>query len=249
MNNIYLSVIIPAFNEEVRIAKTLNTVKRYLSEQNYRSEIIVVDDGSNDVTSEVVKVIDIYHSEFNELKPSQIIRNIKNVGKGFSVACGFLEARGQHVLLTDADMSTPINEVEKLFVEIKNGADLAVGSRHDLSNAEAKKPLIRQVLSFALYLICYFIGFSGVKDTQCGFKLYQSKAAKRLSSMQKIYGFGFDLEHLFLAQRLGYKVKEVPVNWSYQKGSKVNLFKDSVVMLFDLLRLSYIHRNIDSGKS
>lgn len=241
MTNVFLSIIIPAYNEEDRIAKTLDEVKDYLTQQTYRSEVIIVDDGSHDVTTEVIKVVDIYHSEFNEQKPSKIINNIKNVGKGFSVACGFIKARGEYILLMDADMATPISELDKLLNEVEQGADIAIGSRYKLKSTG--QPFIRKLMSFVLQLIKNAIGFNGIKDTQCGFKLYNAKIAKTLASLQKVYGFGFDLEHLYLAKKLHYRVSEIPVKWVHQEGSKVSPLKDGFLVFIDLIRLPFIHKN------
>lgn len=246
--DIYLSVIIPAYNEEQRIGETLHVVKEYLKDQPYKSEIIVVDDGSNDITTEVVKVVDVYQQEFSDQSPSHIMENLKNVGKGFSIARGFILARGKFVLFSDADLSTPIQEVEKLFDEIKNGYDVAVGSRRVAESVVEEKPFLRKVLSNGFAWCVGLLGVRGIKDTQCGFKLYTAEVARDVAMLQKIYGFGFDVEHLYIAQQLGYRICEVGVEWTHVEGSKINPLSDAAAMLLEILRIRLIHRDLSKQK-
>lgn len=245
---IYLSVIIPAFNEQERIADSLYTIKDYLSKQSYRSEIIVVDDGSSDLTMEIVKFIDIYGREIKEQEEGTLLENIKNVGKGFSVARGMIKARGKIILFSDADLSTPIEEVEKLLPHIEAGYSVVIGSRGLKDSIVEKKPFHRQIISNVLNLIVRFLAVSGIRDTQCGFKAYTRDAAQRVALLQRIYGFAFDIEHLYIAKKLGLRIKEVPVKWDHKDGSKVDLTKESIRMIFDMIKIRYIHRGL-KGKS
>jgi len=241
---VYLSVVIPAFNEEERIADSLYCVKDYLHTRPYRSEIIVVDDGSHDLTIEIVKFIDIYGEEIHEQEAGSLIENVKNVGKGFSIARGILRARGEIILTSDTDLSTPIEEVEKLLPYFSEGYSVVIGSRN-LPESEVKaKPFRRQFLSQIFNLCVRALVIKGVADTQCGFKAYRRDAAHRIALLQRVYGFGYDVEHLYLAQKLGYAIKEVPVKWQHRDGSKVNPFLDSVKMLRDLLRIRLMHRSL-----
>lgn len=243
-DEIYLSVVIPAYNEQERIADSLYRVKDYLREQPYRSEIIIVDDGSADLTTEVVKTIDIYEQEIHEQKPSAIMENVKNVGKGFSIARGLLKARGRIVLFTDADLSTPIEEVEKLLPHFEGGAAMVIGSRKTADAIVEKKPLLRRLMSKTLNALVQLFAVPGIADTQCGFKAYRREAAHRLATLQRIYGFAFDMEHLYIARRLGLRIKEVGVRWTHCEGSKVHPIRDSYRMFRDMLKIRFLHRKL-----
>jgi dolichyl-phosphate beta-glucosyltransferase len=248
-SDIYLSVIIPAYNEQERIADSLYRVKAYLSAQAYRSEIIVVDDGSADLTTEVVKTIDIYGKEIHEQAPGELMENIKNVGKGFSIARGLLKARGQIVLFTDADLSTPIEEVEKLLPHFESGNAIVIGSRKAADSIVESKPLLRRIMSKTLNLFVQFLTVPGIQDTQCGFKAYRRETAHRLAILQRIYGFAFDMEHLYIARRLGLTIKEVGVRWVHCEGSKVHPVRDSYRMFRDMLKIRFIHRKLRPAKA
>jgi dolichyl-phosphate beta-glucosyltransferase len=241
---IFLSVIIPAYNEQERIADSLYKVKEYLSAQPYRSEIIVVDDGSADLTTEVVKTIDIYGKEIHEQPPGELMENIKNVGKGFSIARGLLKARGEIVLFTDADMSTPIEEIEKLLPHFDTGNAIVIGSRKAADAIVEKKPVLRRIMSKTLNLFVQMLTVPGIKDTQCGFKAYRRETAHRLAILQRVYGFAFDMEHLYIARRLGLQIKEVGVRWIHCEGSKVHPIRDSYRMFRDMVKIRFYHRKL-----
>ena len=240
----HLSVIIPAYNEQTRIADSLYIIKEYLSNQPYRSEMIVVDDGSNDLTTEIVKFIDIYGKEQLEHAEGTLIENHKNVGKGYSIAKGMLRASGDIVLFLDADHSTHIGEVEKLFPYFDLGFDVVIGSRNLKNSIVEKKPWYRNLLSGMFNLAVRLISVSGIRDTQCGFKAYRREVAHEIAKQQRIYGFGFDVEHLYIAQKSGFKIKEVAIEWKHCDGSKVDPIKDSFLMFLDLLRIRWIHRTL-----
>ncbi len=238
----YLSLIIPAYNEQNRIADSLYKVKDYLAQQPFRSEIIVVDDGSRDLTTEVVKFIDIYGKETKEQDEGQLMENIKNVGKGFSIARGMIKASGEIVMFSDADLSTPIEEIEKLLPWFDKGYDVVIGSRKLADSEVEKKPWYRDVMSLIFNLAVQTISVPGIKDTQCGFKAYRREAAQRIALLQRIYGFGFDVEHLYIARKQGFKIKEVAVKWEHMDGSKISPVKDSIRMFTDLLKIRWLHR-------
>lgn len=239
----YLSVIIPAYNEQSRIADSLYEIKDYLSALPYRSEIIVVDDGSNDLTTEIVKFIDIYGKEINEHEVGTLMENHKNVGKGYSIARGMMRASGDIVLFTDADLSTPIRELKKLLICFDEGYDVVIGSRNMLDSLVEKKPWYRNVMSGLFNVAVRLISINGISDTQCGFKAYRREVAHEVARRQRIYGFGFDVEHLYIAKKLGYKIKEVGVEWHHKEGSKVDPLPDSITMFLDLLRIRWLHRS------
>ena len=240
----YLSVIIPAYNEQSRIADSLYEIKDYLSEQPYRSEIIVVDDGSNDLTTEIVKFIDIYGKEINEHDEGTLMENHKNVGKGYSIARGMMRASGDIILFTDADLSTPISEVPKLLACFDEGYDVAIGSRNMQDSKVEKKPWYRNLMSSLFNSAVRLISIRGINDTQCGFKAYRREVAHQVATLQRIYGFGFDVEHLYIAKKSGYKIKEVGVEWHHKEGSTVDPLPDAITMFLDLLRIRWLHRSL-----
>jgi len=231
----YLSVIIPAYNEEKRLPKTLEEIDKYLSKQNYDYEILAVNDGSKDKTVEVAKSL--------LLK----IRNLKvtgykvNQGKGYAVRFGMLEARGDYRIFTDADNSTSIDQVEKMWPEFEKGYDIVIGSR-DVKGAilDPPQPWLRQLIlgeGFKL-LRKIIVGLWGIEDTQCGFKCFKGKVIEDVFPKCKINRFAFDPEFLIIAKKLGYKIKEIPVYWRNDPESKVK-FKWMVNMGLDLLKIRW----------
>jgi dolichyl-phosphate beta-glucosyltransferase len=226
----YLSVVIPAYNEEVRIVPTIGAIAAHVCTLGFPWELIVSDDGSRDQTAQVVEEL--------ALANLRLIRAPKNEGKGSAVRRGMLAARGNYVLFDDADNSTPIEEVEKVLNKLQyEGYDVAVGSRAADGAAEASKGFVRQTMSNGLRWIVA-AGFRiGVRDTQCGFKLFTRDAAQRLYHAQTIDGFSFDLEILYLADKFGYRIAEVPVAWVDAPGSKVDPAKEVRRFLRDLVKI------------
>jgi dolichyl-phosphate beta-glucosyltransferase len=229
----YLSVIIPAYNEEKRLPKTLEEIDKYLRTKTYDYEILVVNDGSKDKTVEVVE----------SLKPK--IKNLKvtgyekNRGKGYAVRFGMLEAKGDYRLFTDADDSTSIDQVEKIWPCFEKGFDIVIGSR-DVKGAvlSPSQPFLRKIIlgeGFKLYRKI-IIGLWGIEDTQCGFKCFTKKAAENIFPKCRIDRFAFDPEILVIAKKLGYKIKEIPVYWKNDPESKVK-FKSVFKMALDLIKI------------
>lgn len=242
-NKNHVSLVIPVFNEQERIAKTLYSVKDYLSNQNYTSDVMIIDDGSNDLTSEVVRVVDIYSEEVKAQDSGVLVENVKNVGKGYSIAKGLLMAKGDIIVFTDADCSTPIDEMDKLIRKINEGNDVVIGSRNLSSSNVQNRPPMRAALSRGFNLIANALGVMSVSDSQCGFKAYRREVARDVANRQSTYGFCFDVEHIHLANKLGYKVAEVPVSWTHDDGSTLSLLRDSLSMFIDLLKIRWVHRN------
>jgi len=228
----HLSIIIPAYNEEKRLPKTLREIDKYLRQQNYESEIIVVSDGSTDRTVEITK------SLMGEIKNLRVIDFKENRGKGFGVRQGMLEAKGEFRLFTDADNSTPIEQIEKMWPWFEKKYDIIIGSR-DIEGAILDPPqspfrrFLGETFGFLTNLI---VGTWGIADTQCGFKCFTKKAAEDIFPKCKIDRFAFDPEFLIIAKKLGYKIKEFPVYWKNDPETKVKL-KGMVKMLIDLFKI------------
>ena len=230
----YLSIIVPAYNEEKRLPKTLLDMDKYLRKQKYEYEIIVINDGSSDKTVEKVKKLK------SEIKGLKLIDNKKNHGKGFVVRQGLLKAKGKIRLFSDADNSTSIDQIEKVFPWIKKGFDIVIGSR-DAKGAvlDPPQPLFRMFLGNAFNLMVQItVGLWGVWDTQCGFKALTAKAANKILPKCKIDRWAFDPEILVIGKKLGYKIKEIPVVWRNDINSKVK-FKGVVRMAIDLLKIRW----------
>jgi dolichyl-phosphate beta-glucosyltransferase len=224
-----ISVIIPAYNEQDRIAPTLRSVSRYFRTRGTSVEIIVVDDGSRDGTSDMVTEMS---AEMGELR---LIRLAANSGKGCAVRTGVVNALGGRIVFADADGATPIEEIVRLEAALDAGADVAIGSRaKHQDGVRVKAKLYRRVMGRAYHALVSLLTVSGIEDTQCGFKLFQAPVAQDLFCRMRMNGFSFDVEVLMMAQRGGYSIAEVPVNWTHQPGSRVNLVTDSVRMARDL---------------
>lgn len=242
MSRPYLSVVIPAYNEALRIGATLEKVREYLATRNYETELIVVDDGSTDGTPELLRDFAARHPGM------RVLGNDPNRGKGFSVRRGVLEANGEMVLFTDADLSAPIEETNKLLAALEaDRADAAVGSRAlNRRLIGIAQPWYRVQAGKVFNLIVRAITGVKIHDTQCGLKLFRTRpdptvtgAARRAFELQRVTGFGFDPEVLFLIERLGGKVVEVPVRWNDNPATKVHFLQDSTRMFLDLVRLRW----------
>lgn len=236
VNDPELSIIIPCFNEENRLGRSLDQIVGFLQKGHYSFEIIVVDDGSRDRTSAVAE-------EKLTGFPHRILQERRNRGKGQAVKRGMLEAKGKYLLFTDADLSTPIEEAERLIHSLKNGFDVAIGSRGlRESQVEVHQNWLRETLGKIYNQIARLFIFKGISDSQCGFKCFPREVAREIFRAQKLKGFSFDAETIYLAQRRGYRVAEVPVIWRNSPKSRVRLLTDSWKMLIDLVRIPWIHR-------
>jgi dolichyl-phosphate beta-glucosyltransferase len=224
-----ISVVIPAYNEEARLAPTLIETLQYFDAGNVSAEIIVVDDGSQDGTSALVLQLASDHDEV------RLIRLAANRGKGHAVRSGVVNARGQYVLFADADGSTPIAEIERLRSAIDRGAAIAIGSRAVASaEVQVRARWYRRVIGRIFHSLVSVLTVRGIKDTQCGFKMLRAEIAHDLFSRMRMDGFSFDVELLMMANRRGYSVTELPVNWTHRPGSRVSLILDSLRMARDL---------------
>ncbi len=229
MSEPYLSIVVPAYNEEQRIEATVRKLCAYAAAQPHGVEVIVVEDGSTDATAAVV-------SRFPEVR---LIHLEPNHGKGHAVRHGVLNASGKFVLFTDADLSSPIEEVGALFAAIEAaGADAAIGSRalrRELIGV--RQPIFRDYSGRCYNLLVQMFTGLRLHDTQCGFKLFRMATTRRAFELQRIDGFGFDVELLFLIAKLGGKIVEVPVRWNHDPLTKVSFPRDAIRMLGDLIRV------------
>ncbi len=229
----FLSVVIPAYNEEARLEECLHRVSEYLRGRHLSFECVVVDDGSTDRTAAIAGSVGEAAPQF------RLLRNESNRGKGFAVRRGMLEAAGRYVLLTDTDLSTPIEEIEKLELYVVDGPyQLAIGSR-DLagSRVEVQQSAVRENSGKLFNWFVRRLLKLPFRDTQCGFKLFTAQAAREIFSRVRTEHFSFDVESLLIGRLLGYEIKEVPVVWRHDAGSKVRFFADGTRMILDLLRI------------
>jgi dolichyl-phosphate beta-glucosyltransferase len=227
----YLSIIIPAYNEERRIVRTLSETFDYLSAQKYESEVIVVNDGSSDRTAEKALAF--------ESPRLRLLENPGNRGKGYSVRNGMLRAKGEIALFYDADLATPTSEIVKVIGPIaEDRCDVVFGSRAiNRSLIGTHQSAMREKIGQAFNLIQYLFTKLDFKDTQCGFKAFRLKAARSIFPLQRIDGFGFDPEILYIAQKQGWRLLETPVRWNHVEGSKINPIGASIEMLFDVISI------------
>jgi glycosyltransferase involved in cell wall biosynthesis len=228
------SIIIPAYNESERIGETLRRVLAHVAQQHWRTEVVVVNDGSRDDTAEVVRGFAHDHPAV------RLVENPGNRGKGYSVRHGMLEAHGDVLLFSDADLSSPIQEAEKLFAALRNGADLAIGSRWMQRELQTERqPVYRQLFGRIFNLLLRLILGLKYKDTQCGFKAFTRRAAQNIFPRQRIERWGFDPEILFLANQSGLVTREVPVEWAHDERSKINPLTDGTKMFLEMLRVRW----------
>jgi dolichyl-phosphate beta-glucosyltransferase len=229
-----LSIVIPAYNEGTRLSPTLDRVLDFVRQQNWDAEVIVVDDGSRDDTADLVR----HYSERNGIV--RLVQNPGNHGKGYSVRNGVLNAQGSIVLFTDADLSSPIEEAPKLLQAIQAGADVAIGSRWLRSELQTQRQSVaRQIMGRGFNVLLRVLLRLDFKDTQCGFKAFRRSAAKTLFPLQKIEGWGFDPEILFLACKMGLKVAEVPVVWAHDEGTRIHPLADGSKMVLEMMRIRW----------
>lgn len=240
--NVYLSVVIPAYNEEKRLPPSLDAISAYLRTKDFAWEIVVVDDGSSDRTVELAEAL---------LKdtPHRVLRNPYNMGKALTVKNGLEQSFGKIALFTDSDLSTPIEEVDKLLAALEHGADVAIGSRQmPGSIIETHQPWYRELAGKAFGLLNRTILDHGIYDTQCGFKAFTRDAIAAILPLQKVTDWAFDAELMLIAHRLGLKVAQLPVRWIDSPDTKVKMIVDGPKMVLDLFRIRWIHRRLQTGR-
>ncbi len=228
------SFVLPAYNEAARISATLQKILAFTTECNWNAELIVVNDGSTDNTAEIVRQMAVQNPML------RLIQNPGNRGKGFSVRNGMLHAQGEILLFSDADLSSPIEEAPKLFAAIKQGADVAIGSRWLQPELQTtRQPLTRQIFGRLFNLALRVILGLQFKDTQCGFKAFSRRSADLVFPLQKVERWGFDPEILYLARMSGLKIEEVPVRWAHREGGAIHPLRDGIRMLGEMLKIRW----------
>jgi glycosyltransferase involved in cell wall biosynthesis len=228
------SIVLPAYNEGERIGATIENILAFAAQRSWRIELIVVNDGSSDDTAEVVQ-------RCAATRPGvRLLQNPGNHGKGYSVRHGMLQAQGEILMFSDADLSSPIAEAEKLFTAIAGGADVAIGSRWLRTELQVRRqPLYRQLLGRVFNLALRLILGLQFEDTQCGFKAFTRNAAHSLFAQQKIERWGFDPELLYLAKRLHLRVEEIPVAWAHREGTRIDPLRDGMRMFGEMLQIRW----------
>jgi len=233
----FLSVIIPAHNEENRLPGTLEQVFHFLEKQSFTSEVIIVENGSSDRTLNVAQEFSATHKNFQVMQSER--------GKGAAVRRGMLEAKGEYCFMCDADLSMPVDEISKFIPPALEGFDIAIASREAKGAVRYNEPPYRHFGGRGINFIIQLFILPGLNDTQCGFKCFRAEVAKDIFKYQTLHGWSFDIELLYIARRRGYRVKEVPIHWYHFSDSKVSALRDAVRMIQDIFR---IHANAWRGK-
>jgi dolichyl-phosphate beta-glucosyltransferase len=231
---IMYSLVIPAYNESERITASLDKILAYIAQNNWDAEVLVVNDGSRDNTADVIR-------QYEKRSPIiRLLENPGNRGKGYSVRHGMLQARGDVLIFSDADLSSPIYESAKLIREIENGADVAFGSRWlEADTQTERQSILRQIAGRVYNLLLRAILGLNYKDTQCGLKAFTREAAEKVFTRQKIERWGFDPELLFIAKKFGMKMVEIPVEWAHDDRSKINPVVDGFKMGMEMLKIRW----------
>jgi len=234
------SIVLPAYNEEARIGASLDKIAEYVRQHSLALEVIVVNDGSTDNTVDIVR-------EYSERYPwLRMIENPGNRGKGFSVRNGMLHARGDYLLFSDADLSSPIQEADKLIAALQAGGDVAIGSRWVRKELQVvRQPLRRRILGRLFNLALRMVLGLNFKDTQCGFKAFRRSAAELVFTQQQVETWGFDPELLYLAKKAGLRIVEVPVYWAHSEGTRLHPLRDGMRMFAQLFQIRW---NAITGK-
>ncbi len=228
----FLSIIVPAYNEEQRLPISLPQIIDFVQQQDYYAEVIVVDDGSTDRTADIVR-------EIQKEVAFITLLQVDHGGKGHAVKAGMMQARGEYLFLCDSDLSMPIQEVTKFLPPALDRYDLAIASREIEGARRYNEPAYRHLMGRVFNLIVRLLAVHGIHDTQAGFKCFRREAAHQLFPLQTIAGWGFDVEILFIAQRRGMRIIEVPINWYYANRSQVRPIHDTYHMFREVLKVRF----------
>jgi len=235
--NPYLSIVIPAHNEELRLPPSLAKIHAFLSQQPYTYEVIVVENGSQDRTSEVTR-------EFAKTHPYVKLLEVQTRGKGLAVKAGMTEATGQYRFICDTDLSMPIEEIMKFLPPTLEGYDVMIGSREGKGAKRIGEPEYRHLMGRVLNAIVKLTAVRDFEDTQCGFKMFKGDIADDLFGVQLMNGIGFDVELIFIAKKRGYRIVDVPITWYYDPDSRMKLLQDSLHILVEIWQ---VHQNWRRG--
>lgn len=233
----FLSIVIPAHNEESRLPASLELVFEFLRKQPFTSEVLVVENGSSDRTYEIAQK---YAKKYDDLR---VIQN-EIRGKGRAVQRGMKEAKGEYIFMCDADLSMPIEEVSKFIPPQLTDVDIAIGSREAPGSVRYNEPTYRHFTGRVFNTLIRWLVLPGLQDTQCGFKCIRADVARHILPYQTLMGWAFDVELLYIARHLGYNVVEIPIDWYFNADSKISVVRDSLRMFLDLL---LIRRNARHG--
>lgn len=226
----YLSIVIPAHNEEHRLPPSLAKIEAFLQTQPYSAEIIIVENGSHDRTVEVAQAYAAEH-------PFVKVMSVQTRGKGLAVKAGMLAARGAYRFICDTDLSMPIEEISKFLPPQREGFDVLIGSREGAGARRIGEPEYRHIMGRVLNSIVKLFAVRQFEDTQCGFKMFTAEAAEDLFQVQQMTGIGFDVELIFIALRRGYKIVDVPITWYFDPDSRMRLFQDSLHILLEIWQI------------
>ena len=230
MSQFLLSIVIPAFNEELRLPSTLDQIISFLSRQSYAAEVLIVENGSQDRTLEIAHS---YAKRFPQLKVLQLAER----GKGRAVQYGMLQAGGEFCFMCDADLSMPVEDINRFIPPELTDFDIAIASREAQGAVRYHEPAFRHLVGRIFNTMIRVLALPELNDTQCGFKCFRSSVAQDLFKQQTLSGWSFDVEVLFIARQRGYRIVEVPIHWYFNPDSKVRIFKDSLRMAIDLLTI------------
>lgn len=232
----YLSIIIPAHNEEMRLPRAFAQIDEYLKRKKFKYEVIVVENGSHDKTAQVTR-------DFSKKLPYVKLMQVSTRGKGLAVKAGMLAAKGEYRFICDTDLSMTIEQVDK-FLDVASDYDVIIASREGKGAKRVGEPFHRHLMGRVLNFIIKVFALRGFEDTQCGFKMFNKTTAEDLFSVQKMNGIGFDIELMFIARKRGYKIKQVPITWYYDGDSRMKLVQDSLHILLEIFE---IRKNWYSG--
>jgi len=236
INPPFLSIILPAHNEEQRLPETLRQVTQFIQSQKYLIEIVIVENASSDRTLEIAR-------EFASQNENVLILHEERPGKGLAVKEGMLAATGEYRFFCDVDFSMPITEIPKFLPPNLKNTDIAIASREAKGAVRYDEPFSRHIIGRVFNMVVWILALPGINDTQCGFKCFSAEVSEKLFPLQSIHGWTFDVEILAIARQLGYKIVEVPVPWYYQPQSKVNVVKDFMRTFKELLKVRKIIRS------